>query len=251
MRLNRVLLKLSGEALNGIDKKFPWDDEVIMTVAKEVQAAHDKGVEIAILTGGGNIWRGANKKMDRVRADQIGMLATVQNGIAFADELIARGIDARVMTGVRMDEIAEPWLVHKARSHLLRKRVIILVGGTGHGFCTTDYAAALRASELECSLLAMAKNVNGVYDSDPRTNSHARLLSQASYQRCLEDRLSVMDTEAFARCRDGDIPIRVFSLLEAGNIVAALTGAPIGTLDSSQPDPDWSPSRRATPTAQA
>lgn len=243
MRHKRVLLKASGEALNGPHKKFPWDDEVIATVAAEIVAAQKKGVEIAALMGGGNIWRGANKKMDRVRADHIGMLATVQNSIALCDELLSHKIEARVMTGVKMDEVAEPYLVHKARHHLERGRVIILAGGTGHGFCSTDYAAALRASELECDLLAMAKNVNGVYDKDPRKHADAKLLTQASYERCLAQDLRVMDTEAFARCRDGDIPIRVFSLAEKGQIEAALTGADIGTLVSSLPDPDWAPTR--------
>jgi uridylate kinase len=243
----RVLLKASGEALNGPHKKFPWDDAVIETIAKEIAAARKKSVEIAVLMGGGNIFRGANKKMDRVRADHIGMLATIQNSLALADELIGtHKLDVRVMTGVKMDEVAEPWLVHKARHYLETGRIVVIAGGTGHGFCTTDYAAALRARELECHLLAMAKNINGVYDSDPKLNPRARLLSQASYERCLSEDLKVMDTEAFACCRDGNIPIRVFSLAETGNIEAALTGAPIGTLVSSQPDPDWTPAERAT-----
>lgn len=246
----RVLLKASGEALNGPDKKFPWDDKVIEAIAKEIAAAHKKGVEVAVLTGGGNIFRGAGKKMDRVRADHIGLLATIQNSLVLADELISKHkLDVRVMTGVKMDEVAEPWLVHKARHYLETGRVLILAGGTGHGFCTTDYAAALRARELECHLLAMAKNINGVYDSDPKKFENAKLLSQASYERCLREDLKVMDTEAFACCRDGNIPIRVFSLLEPGSIEAALTGAPIGTLVSNQPDPDWMPPTR--PTAHA
>ncbi|HVM90503.1 MAG TPA: UMP kinase [Verrucomicrobiae bacterium] len=246
MRPKRVLLKASGEALNGKEKKFPWDDQVIETIAHEIAAANGKGVEIAVVMGGGNIFRGANGKMDRVRGDQIGMLATLQNGIALADVLISHELEVRLTTAVEINEVAEKYLVHKARHHLEAGRIVILAGGTGHGFCTTDYAAALRASELECDLLAMAKNVNGVYDSDPKANPNARLLTQASYERCLREDLKVMDTEAFARCRDGNIPIRVFSLLEKGNIEAALTGAPIGTLVSSLPDPDWMPPARTT-----
>ena len=237
MLYKHVLLKASGEALNGTKKQFPWDDEVIEEVAKEVSVAHEKGIEVAVLTGGGNIWRGANKKMSRVKSDHVGLLATVMNGLAFSDALERmHGIEARVMTGIRMDEIAEPYLVHKARHHLTRRRVVILVGGTGHGFCTTDYAAALRASELECDLLAMGKNVNGVYDKDPAKHSDAKLLSQASYDRCLREDLQVMDTEAFARCRNGNLPIRVFSLLEKGSISSVLCGGIEGSLVSSLPD---------------
>lgn len=241
MLYKRVLLKLSGEALAGPKRIFPYDPEIVLLIAREIQAAYEKGVEIAIVPGGGNIFRGAigaSKGMDRVAADQFGMLATVQNGIALYDLLVrVCKVKTRLMTGLRMDEVAEPYLPKKAIHHLDSGRVIILAGGTGHGFCSTDYAAALRASEIGAQLIAKATNVNGIYDKDPNQYSDAKLLSHVDYDRCIAEGIKVMDTEAFSRCRDGQLPIRVFSLNEKNNISAVLTGANLGTLVSSPPIP--------------
>lgn len=237
MRNRRVLLKLSGEALLGKNNTFPYDPDTMLQIAEEIRQAYDKGVEIAIVVGGGNIFRGANgasNGMNRTLADQFGMLATIQNGLALLD-LIERKfkIQTRLMSGLDVARVAEPYIMRKAVRHLEEGRVIILAGGTGNPYCTTDYAAALRASEIGAVLVAKATNIDGVYDKDPRTNGDAVLLPHLTYKRCLEDQLGVMDTEAFALCRDQKMPIRVFSLKDEGNIVAALTGADIGSLVTS------------------
>jgi uridylate kinase len=242
MRKRRVLLKLSGEALLGPDEQspvFPYDPNTMLRIAKEIAAAHEKSVEIAIVVGGGNIFRGAtgaSKGMNRVAADQFGMLATIQNGIVLHD-LLTRvcGLECRLMSGLITPAAAEPFLYKKAISHLKRGNVIILAGGTGNPYCTTDYASALRASEIEAKIILKATNVNGLYDKDPRKHSNAELLRHATYKRCLDEDLRVMDTQAFAHCRDENMPIRVFSLKEPGNIEAALTGAEIGSLVSASP----------------
>lgn len=229
----RVLLKLSGEALNGPDKIFPYDPETLLTIAKEITAAHKEGVEIAIVVGGGNIFRGAkgaSKGMNRVAADQFGMLATVQNGIVLHDLLTREcGVDARLMSALRMDEVAEPYLPKKATHHLSSGRVIVLAGGTGHAYCTTDYAAALRANEIGAHLLAKATNINGVYDKDPK-HADAQLLLQVSYDRCIREGLKVMDVESFGLCQEQKMPIRVFCAQKPGDITDVLMGAKIGSL---------------------
>jgi len=237
---NRILLKLSGEALLGPDEErpiFPYDPETMLRIASEIAAAKEKGVEIAIVVGGGNIFRGANgasKGMNRVAADQFGMLATIQNGIVLHD-LLARvcNVKSRLMSGLEMPKVAEPFLPKKAVAHLERGLVIVLAGGTGNPYCTTDYAAALRACEIEAKLVAKATNIDGLYTSDPRKDANAQLIKLATYKRVLDEELKVMDTEAFALCRTEQLPIRVFSLKEAGNITAVLTGAEIGSLVSA------------------
>jgi uridylate kinase len=233
-------LKLSGEALLGPKEDqpiFPYDPDTLLRIAEEIAAASKKGVEIAIVVGGGNIFRGANgasKGMNRVAADQFGMLATVQNGIALHDLLMrVCKIDTRLMTGLTCNTVAEPYLPKKAVHHLDRGRVIVLAGGTGNPFCTTDYAAALRACEIEAKLLAKATNTDGLYTSDPRKDPDAVLIPFATYKHCLDQELRVMDTEAFALCRTQKLPIRVFSLKEPGNIEAILTGGDIGSLVST------------------
>ena len=240
MPRNRILLKLSGEALLGPDEErpiFPYDPETMLRIASEIAAAKEKGVEIAIVVGGGNIFRGANgasKGMNRVAADQFGMLATIQNGIVLHD-LLARvcNVKSRLMSGLEMPKVAEPFLPKKAVAHLERGLVIVLAGGTGNPYCTTDYAAALRACEIEAKLVAKATNIDGLYTSDPRKDANAQLIKLATYKRVLDEELKVMDTEAFALCRTEQLPIRVFSLKEAGNITAVLTGAEIGSLVSA------------------
>lgn len=237
MSERRVLLKLSGEAMLGPNKTFPYDPDTLLRIAKEIRAAYDKGCEIAIVVGGGNIFRGANGAshgMDRTIADQFGMLATVQNGLALLDLLErACGIKTRLMSGLEVNRVAEPYIMRRAIRHMEKRRIVVLVGGTGNPYCTTDYAAALRASEIGAKLIAKATNIDGVYDEDPKTNGNAKLLSHASYERCIHGDIKVMDTEAFALCRSQGIPIRVFSVLTPGNIEAALTGAEIGSLVSA------------------
>jgi len=230
----RVVLKVSGEAFLGPEKTFPFDPEIVKQVAADVKAVHQAGVQVAIVVGGGNIFRGASgasEGMNRVQADQFGMLATIQNGLCMLDMLErVFHVKTRLMSGLHVNQVAEPYIARSALSHMEKGRVIVLAGGTGNPFCTTDYAAALRASELQAELLVKGTNVNGIYDRDPKKYPEALLLNQVSYDRCLRDELKVMDTEAFALCRDQRIPIRVFSLLEAGNITRALKGESIGTL---------------------
>ncbi|MBU0540337.1 UMP kinase [Patescibacteria group bacterium] len=232
----RIVLKLSGEAMLGPNKIFPYDPEAMLRIAQEISDAHHQGSEIAIVVGGGNIFRGANgasRGMDRTLADQFGMLATIQNGLALLDLLErACGVKTRLMSGLEVNAVAEPYIMRRAARHLEKGRLVILAGGTGNPFCTTDYAAALRASEIRAELIAKATNTDGVYDKDPKTNSDAVLLPRASYDHCIRSDIKVMDTEAFALCRSQKIPIRIFSLAEKGNITAALTGAEIGSLIS-------------------
>jgi uridylate kinase len=233
MRHKRVLLKLSGEAMLGPENRFPYDPETMLAIAHELKKVLDKGREVAVVVGGGNIFRGANgasQGMNRTQADQFGMLATVQNGLALLD-LLEREckVPTRLMSGLSVKSVAEDFIVRRAIRHMEKGRIIVLAGGTGNPMCTTDYASALRASEIEAGLLAKATNIDGVYDKNPRTDPDAQLLPHVSYERCIRDRLQVMDTEAFALCRTQRIPIRVFSLKEPGNIVLALTGAEIGS----------------------
>lgn len=231
----RVLLKLSGEALAGKEvPKFPYDPATMLQIAEEIKAACEKGTEVAIVVGGGNIFRGArgaSEGMNRSLADQFGMLATIQNGLALLD-LLERTcrLKARLMSGLRCDSVAEPYIMRKAVRHLEEGRVVILAGGTGNPFCTTDYAAALRANEIGARLLAKATNIDGIYDRDPHKHPDATRLDRVTYQHCLDRDLKVMDAEAFALCRDQQMPIRVFSLKDPGNITSVLTGADIGSL---------------------
>ncbi len=230
----RVLLKLSGEALTGPKGIFPYDPDTLLSVAQEIAATMDKGVEVAVVVGGGNIFRGADgasRGMDRSMADQFGMLATVQNGLVLLDLLERRcNLAVRLMSGLSMPKVAEDFIVRRATRHLEKGRVVILAGGTGNPMCTTDYAAALRASEIDAVFIAKATNTDGVYDRDPRKDPAATLLPRVDYARCIRDGLNVMDVEAFGLCEKQRIPIRVFSLQEEGNITAVLTGADIGSL---------------------
>lgn len=232
----RVVLKLSGEALSGHTKIFPYDPDHLLKLTEEIRDAHAKGVQIAIVVGGGNIFRGAtgaSRGMDRTLADQFGMLATIQNGLALLD-LLERHCDikTRLLSGLEVNKVAETYIMRRAVRHMEKGRIIILAGGTGNPYCTTDYAAALRASEIGANFIAKATNIDGVYDKDPKTHPDAVLLPVVSYDRCIHEGIRVMDTEAFALCRSQQIPIRVFSLHEPGNITAALTGANIGSLIS-------------------
>ncbi len=233
-KYRRILLKLSGEALrNGQD---PIDPAVLDRLAGELKSVRALGAEIAIVVGGGNIFRGlAEAKAngtDRTTGDTMGMLATVINGLALMDRLEKNGLEVRVMTAIPMDRVAEPFIQRRATRHLERGRVTVFVGGTGNPYCTTDYAAALRANEIGADVLMKATNVDGIYDSDPRKNKAAKRYAKIGYQEALDKRLGVMDAEAFALCESNRMPILVFSMGEAGSILKAVRGESSGTLVS-------------------
>ena len=233
-KYRRILLKLSGEALrNGQD---PIDPAVLDRLAGELKSVRALGAEIAIVVGGGNIFRGlAEAKAngtDRTTGDTMGMLATVINGLALMDRLEKNGLEVRVMTAIPMDRVAEPFIQRRATRHLERGRVTVFVGGTGNPYCTTDYAAALRANEIGADVLMKATNVDGIYDSDPRKNKAAKRYAKISYQEALDKRLGVMDAEAFALCESNRMPILVFSMGETGSILKAVRGESSGTLVS-------------------
>ncbi len=229
----RVLLKLSGEALMG-DAGHGIDPSVAQAMAAQIKAAHDKGIQIGIVVGGGNLWRGATASamgMERATADYMGMVATVMNGLALQDALEKAGVGCRVLTAIAMHEVAEPYIRRRAIRHMEKGRVVIMVAGNGTPYFTTDTAAALRALELDADTLLMAKNkVDGVYDSDPRTNPKALRYDNVTHQQALEQNLKVMDASAMALCRDNNLPIRVFDITAEQAITRALTGEELGTL---------------------
>jgi uridylate kinase len=233
-----VLLKLSGEALMG-DASFGIEPGVAVRMARQIREAHTQGVQIGIVVGGGNIWRGlsaSSQGMDRATADYMGMVATVLNGLTLQDALENEGVPSRVMTAIAMHEVAEPYIRRRAIRHMEKGRVVILVAGTGNPYFTTDTAAALRALELDAAMILMAKNrVDGVYDDDPRTNPNAKKYDTLSHQDALERDLKVMDAAAMALCRDNRLPILVFDVTADNAIKSALMGKAIGTLVSSTP----------------
>ncbi len=228
----RVLLKLSGEALMG-ELDYGIEPLVIQRIAGEIAAAHDRGVEIAIVIGGGNIFRGAGLAragMDRVTGDYMGMLATVMNALAIQDALESKGVFARVMSALRIHEVCEDYIRRRAVRHLEKGRVVILAAGTGNPFFTTDTAASLRAIEIDADVLLKATKVDGVYDSDPVDNPDAQRYDEVSFDRVLADKLTVMDATAVVMCRDNDLPLRVFNLTRKNSIYEAITGDRVGTL---------------------
>ena len=211
-KYNRVLLKMSGEALSG-DKGFGFDDDVLRKVSVSVKKILEKKVQVAIVVGGGNFFRGrTGKNMDRAQADYIGMLATVMNSLALQSYLEEQGISTRVQTAIEMRQIAEPYIRRKAIKHLEEGRVVIFSAGTGSPFFSTDTAAALRAAEIGADVLLLAKNVDGVYDSDPAENKDAKKYNHLSYMDVLSQNLKVMDLSAITLCMDNEIPLHVFSL---------------------------------------
>ena len=231
-RYRRVLLKLSGEALMG-NLDYGIEPAVIQRLAAEITTAKERGVEIAIVIGGGNIFRGAGlarSGMDRVTGDYMGMLATVMNALAIQDALEARGVFARVMSALQIHEVCEDYIRRRAIRHLEKGRVIILAAGTGNPFFTTDTAASLRAIEIGADVLLKATKVDGVYDSDPKDNPDAERYDTVSFDKVLADKLSVMDATAIVMCRDNDLPLRVFDLTRANALVQAMTGDDVGTL---------------------
>jgi len=230
-RYKRVVLKLSGEAFAG-GQGFGVEFDSVKWIAQQVADAHQLGAEMAIVVGGGNIWRGAEasrRGMDRSTADYVGMLATVVNSVVLQDALEDIGIPTRVLTAIEMREIAEPYIRRRAVRHLEKGRVVIFGAGTGNPFFSTDTAAALRAAEIEADAILMAKRVDGVYDCDPLTNPDATFFDKLSFIDVINRGLAVMDATAASLCMDNNIPIVVFNLLKDGNIRKALAGEPVGT----------------------
>lgn len=210
---HRILLKLSGEGLMG-DRAFGMSPEVIASLASQIKAVHDKGVEICLVVGGGNIFRGAkeaSKGMNRTVADQVGMLATVMNALYLQNALEATGVEARVLSGLSIPEVCEPYMYRRALKHLQKNRVVIFAGGTGNPYFTTDTGAALRAAEMQCDVLLKSTQVDGVYDSDPHSNPEAERFEKISYDDVINHQLQVMDTAAVALARENNIPIVVFA----------------------------------------
>jgi len=228
---DRILLKLSGESLTG-EKKFGIEADVINRFANEVQKAHQLGVEIAIVIGGGNIFRGLSEKaseMDRVQADYMGMLATVINSLALQDALEQKGVHTRVMTAIEMNQIAEPFIRRRAIRHLEKKRVVIFAGGTGNPYFTTDTAAVLRAVEIEADVIFKGTRVDGVYDDDPEKVKDAMKFDTISYMEIVKRGLKVMDTTAITLSMDNQLPIIVFNFNKKDNLQRILLGELIGT----------------------
>ena len=232
VQYGRVLLKLSGEALMG-DLDYGIEPKVIQRIAAEIATARNSGVEIAIVIGGGNIFRGAGLAragMDRVTGDYMGMLATVMNALAIQDALESLDVYARVMSALQINEVCEDYIRRRAVRHLEKGRVVILAAGTGNPFFTTDTAASLRAIEIGADVLLKATKVDGVYDADPVSNPDARRFETVSYGQVLSDKLSVMDATAIVMCRDNNLPLRIFDLTQENALVQAMSGAKIGTV---------------------
>lgn len=231
-KYKRVLLKVSGEALAG-GKGFGLCEETIGRITDTIKECVDEGVEIAIVVGGGNFWRGrTGENMDRTRADHMGMLATVINALALCDALEQRGVPTRVQTAIEMRAIAEPYIRGKAERHLEKGRVVIFGCGTGNPYFSTDTTAALRAAEIGAEIILLAKKVDAVYDSDPNINKNAVKFDSLSYIDVLNRGLGVMDSTATSLCMDNNIPIRVFGLDDPDNIKRAIHGEEIGTIVS-------------------
>ena len=230
-KYKRVLLKLSGEALQG-EQGYGIDPKVISEIASQIAEIVDGGIELAITVGGGNIFRGlagAASGMDRAQADYIGMLATIMNALALQEGLERAGVFTRVQSAISMQEVAEPYIRRKAIRHLEKGRVVIFAGGTGNPYFTTDTTAALRACEINAEAILKATQVDGIYDSDPRTNPDAAKFDEISYMEVLSRELHVMDSTATTLCMDNDIPIIVFNLHKPGNIDRVLKGEHVGT----------------------
>jgi uridylate kinase len=230
--LKRILLKVSGEALLGT-ADYGIDPAVLKRVAGEIRDVIARGVQVAVVIGGGNIFRGAGLAragMDRVTADHMGMLATVMNGLALQDALEALGVFARVQSAMRVQEVCEDYIRRRAIRHLEKGRCVILAAGTGNPFFTTDTAASLRAIEIGADLLLKATKVNGIYDDDPARNPKAQRYRTLSFDKVLDDRLGVMDATAIVMCRDNGLPLRVFNLMNDGDLMRIIDGEDVGTL---------------------
>jgi len=230
-KYKRIILKLSGEVL--ADEHNHISAPVSRSIARQVKEIHDMGVQVALVIGGGNIWRGLTRShegMDRTTADYMGMLATVINGLALQDALEQEGVYTRVQTAIEMKNVAEPFIRRRAIRHLEKGRVVIFVAGTGNPYFSTDTTAALRASEIGAEVLLKATKVDGIYDSDPKKNPKAKRYSRLSYTECLRQRLQVMDSTAFSLCLDNNVPIVVFDMFRKGNLKRVALGETVGTL---------------------
>ena len=234
-KYRRVVLKLSGEALAG-DQGFGINPQVVEAIAAQIKKVRDHGIDVAIVVGGGNIWRGlagSAKGMDRTTADYMGMMATVMNALALQDALENQDVDTRVQSAIEMRQVAEPYIRRRAIRHMEKNRVVVFGAGAGLPYFSTDTVSAQRALETHCDELLVGKNgVDGVYTADPRKNPEAQRLDQLTYERALADGLQVVDASAFALCRDNGLAMRVFGMGEPGNITRALLGERIGTLVS-------------------
>ena len=227
---DRVLLKISGEALAG-QQRFGINEAMTRKVTQEVKQIHDLGVQVAIVVGGGNFWRGrTSKDMDRATADYMGMLATVMNSLALQDAFLALGVPTKVQTAIEMREIAEPYARRKALSHLEHGSIVIFGAGTGNPFFSTDTTAALRAAEMDVDTILLAKNVDAVYDKDPALYPDAKKFSRLTHMEVVEKDLKVMDLTAATLCKDNNIKIHVFAIAEEGNVMKAVLGEDIGTI---------------------
>ena len=232
IKYKRVMLKISGEALSGTNG-FGFDFDVVGRIAREVKTLVDMNVEVGLVVGGGNIWRGrTGEGMDRTTADHMGMLATCINALALQDALENIGVQTRVQTAIEMKEIAEPFIRRRAVRHLEKGRVVIFGAGSGNPYFSTDTAAALRAAEIEADVILLAKNVDGVYDKDPNKFADAKKYDKLTYMEVIEQGLQVMDTTATTLCMDNNIPILVFGISEEGNIKKVMEGEKIGTIVS-------------------
>ena len=230
LKYKRILLKLSGEALAG-DQKFGLNEDVVSRVVDQLVKVHDMGVEIALVIGGGNFWRGRQgTNMNRTTADHMGMLATVMNSLAMMDAIEQRGIPARVQTALNMVSLAEPYVLRKALHHFEKGRIVIMACGTGNPYCSTDTAAAQRACEIDADVLLMAKNVDGIYDSDPSQNPNAKKYERLTFGDIVNKGLKAMDATAATMCMENDIPVLAFALGEENSIIRAVCGEQLGTL---------------------
>ncbi len=236
-KYKRIVLKISGEALKNYETGNPFDPQILKNLAEQMKRLHALGVQVCLVVGGGNIFRGLagakNNGTDRTTGDNMGMLATTINALAIMDCLEKNGIEVRVQTAIPMDKVAEPFILRKAIRHLEKGRVVIFAAGTGNPFCTTDYAAALRANEVHADIIFKATKVDGIYTADPMKDPKATRYAKLSYEEALMKHLGVMDATAFALCQENKMPILVFSMNEKGSIERAVLGDnKIGTLVS-------------------
>lgn len=229
-KYKRVVIKISGEALAG-DKGFGLDNDTIDVLVGQIKRVRELGIDVGLIIGGGNFWRGRQgPEMDRATADHMGMLATVINALAVQDALEHAGVETRVQTALEMPRVAEPYILRKALSHISKGRVVIFACGTGNPYFSTDTGAALRAAEIHADVLLQAKNIDGVYDSDPKKNPNAKKLDKIAYLDVIKQGLQVMDTTAVSLCMENHIPIITFALNEPDSIIRAATGQEIGTV---------------------
>ncbi len=233
-KYKRVLIKLSGEALAG-EKSTGIDAKTIDSITDEIKQIHNLGVEVGIVIGGGNFWRGRQgTEMERSTADHMGMLATAMNCLALQDALERKGIQARVQTAIDMRRVAEPYILRKAMKHLESKKIVIFGCGTGNPFFSTDTGAALRAAEIGADVLLLAKNVDGIYDSDPKVNPNAKKYDKITYLDFIANKLKAMDTTAVTMCMENNIPVLAFGLYEENALLRAVSGEMIGTLITNE-----------------